>query len=143
MLSGVAYAAYNILTKIAMQRGYRPMSVTLYGFLGMTLVSLCVSNPVQIVQSVIADPAVTLPLCLGLGLCTVVFPYCLYTLAMRDLPAGTASALGIIEPMSATVFSVLLFREELDWLRTSGIALILLAVFLLGKYEGKGTTSNL
>jgi drug/metabolite transporter (DMT)-like permease len=33
LLSGVAFAAYNILTKIGIEKGSRPISVTLYAFL--------------------------------------------------------------------------------------------------------------
>ena len=54
---------------------------------------------------------------------------------MRDLPAGTASALGIVEPMAATVFSVLFLGERLSILPAVGIVLILGAVFMLGKSE--------
>ena len=60
-----------------------------------------------------------------------------YTKAMRTLPAGTASALGIVEPMAATVFSIAFLDERLSVISVAGIILILLAVFLLGKAEGK------
>ena len=61
-------------------------------------------------------------------------PYVLYTLAMRTLPAGTASALAIVEPMSATVFGFMI-GETLTVFSGIGIVLILLAVFLLGRAE--------
>ena len=54
---------------------------------------------------------------------------------MRDLPAGTASALSIVEPMAATVFSVVLFHEAMSVASVIGIVLILLAVFLLSRDE--------
>ena len=56
---------------------------------------------------------------------------------MKDLPAGTASALGIVEPMAATVFSIVIFREKVTVFSVIGIALILTAVFLLGKAENE------
>ena len=74
-----------------------------------------------------------MPLLIGMGICTCVIPYFLYALSMKELSAGTASALGIIEPMAATVYSVVLFREKLDAFSGAGIVLILASVFLLGK----------
>ena len=44
--------------------------------------------------------------------------------------------LGIVEPMAATVFSVIFLDEKLRLLPEIGIALILAAVFMLGKAEG-------
>ena len=55
------------------------------------------------------------------------------TLGLKELPAGVASSLGIIEPMSATVFSVVFFNENLSVLNVCGIILILFAVFILSK----------
>ena len=137
VLSGIAYASYNILTKISMRGGSRPVSATVYSFLFMSIIAICVCKPDQIVNNAAKSPAVTIPLLLGLGICTFVLPYLFYTLAMKTLPAGTASALAIVEPMAATLFSVILFDELLDLFSIIGIVLILLAVFLLGYSDNK------
>lgn len=136
--SGLCFAAYNILTKLAMQRGARASSATLYSFLSVAAVGLAFSAPWELTVSAARAPAVTLPLLIGLGVVTCTLPYIFYTLAMKELPAGTASALGIVEPMSATLFSVLLFSEPMNWSSGAGVALILLSVFLLSRVEGKG-----
>ena len=137
VLSGIAYAGYNLLTKIALSRGCKPVTTTVYSFAAMALIAALVCQPLDIPTYAAAAPAVTVPLLVGMGICTCVMPYFLYTLSMKDLSAGTASALGIIEPMAATVYSVVLFREELDIFSGIGIVLILVSVFLLGKAEDK------
>ena len=137
VLSGIAYAAYNLLTKVALSRGCKPVTTTVYSFAAMTLIAALVCNPQQIPVYAAAAPAVTVPLLVSMGICTCVMPYLLYTLSMKELSAGTASALGIIEPMAATVYSVVLFREKLDIFSGVGIVLILVSVFLLGKVEDK------
>lgn len=134
-VSGLSYAAYNILTKVAMRRGMAPVSVTLYAFMFMAMIASLFSEPVKMAESISREPLLSLPLLIGLGLCTFITPYFLYTLAMKELPAGTVSSLGIVEPMSATVFSVALFGERLDGFSVAGIVLIIFAVFLLGKTE--------
>ena len=137
VLSGISYGSYNILTKIAMRRKCAPVSTTLYSFLFMAVIALSVSRPQEMISYVKPEPWLTIPLILALGIVTFVLPYLLYTLALKELPAGTASALGIVEPMAATVFSVVIFREALSVYSVVGIVLILLAVFLLGKAEDK------
>jgi drug/metabolite transporter (DMT)-like permease len=79
------------------------------------------------------------PFIIGLGVITHVIPYLLYSNAMSYLPAGTTTAMGIIEPMSATLFSVIVYKEVLDVWAIIGIILILLAVFLLSRTENEKT----
>lgn len=135
VMSGISYAAYNVLTKIAMRRGSNPISANLYGFITMSAVALCVSKPYEIVGYAAKEPTVVIPALILLGIATFIVPYFLYTLSMKYLPAGTAASLGIIEPMSATVFSVIFLDEKLSVFSLMGIALILCAVFLLGMAE--------
>lgn len=135
LLSGISYSAYNIFTKIQMRKKSNPLSASMYCFIFMSLIALCASNPQEIPALVSQNPFEILPVLLGLGVGTALFPYVLYTLALKELPVGTASALGIIEPMSATVFSVVLLGEPLDLPSLLGIILILGAVLLLSKSE--------
>lgn len=135
ILSGVSYAIYNIVTKVALKKGISAVTATVYSFLVMAIIAVSSSKPHKIVTIAIENPLPTIPLLIGLGIFTFVVPYFLYTLAMRDLPAGTAAALGIVEPMAATVFSVLFLSENLGWLPAIGIILILVSVFALGKAE--------
>ena len=141
-LSGVAYAAYNILTKIAVKLEIEPPTVTLYCFAFISFISLFLIEPAKFVQSVSQAPATTLPLLIGLGTFTFVVPYFLYTMALRDIPAGVASSLSIIEPMSATLFGVIIFSEKLTLLSCIGILLILGAIFAIGYTENKKTTKE-
>ena len=134
-LSGISYAIYNIITKIALKKN-DAVFTTAWSFLFMAVIAAVSSKPHEIFTIASKDPLPVIPLLIGLGIATFVTPYFLYTLAMRDLPAGTAAALGIIEPMAATVFSIIFLNEKLTVLPAIGIILILLAVFMLGKAEG-------
>ena len=60
-------------------------------------------------------------------------PYSLYTVSLKALSSGTVSALGIVEPLSATLFGTFLFGEKLTLWTAAGIVLILSSVVLLGK----------
>ena len=133
--SGIAYSAYNIVTKIEMRKGYNPISATTYCFIFMCLLALVISNPPQMAGFAASNPIPVIPLMIGIGIIACVLPYFLYTLALRDLPVGTASSLSIVEPMAATIFSVTILGESLVTSSLIGIVLIIGSVFLLGKSE--------
>ena len=136
-LSGISYGAYNILTKISMRRGSSALSATIYSTVFMLLLALCVSNPQGIVEAVARGGGAALLWILGIGVVTFVLPYLFYTLSLRDLPAGTASSLSVVEPMSATLFGIFIYGEKLTLFSGVGIALIIFAVILLGMTETK------
>ena len=135
VLSGLTLAGYNIFTKISSSRKCKPLTTTLYGFMFMALSSLIFANPIEIVGKAAATPAVTVPLLLGIGLVTCIFPYFLYNLAVEKIPVGTAASLAVIDPMAATVFSVFI-GEKLNVFSVIGVVLVLCAIVLLGIAEG-------
>lgn len=138
VISGISYAAYNILTKLTMMRSYSPISQNIYGAFFMMLISLAVCKPLGIVEATAKEP-VTLSLALvALGVVTFVLPYLLFALGMKHLPAATASALSTVEPLSACAFGIML-GEMPDIFSFVGIILIILAVFLLGYSEKEKT----
>lgn len=132
--SGIAYSSYNIVTKIQMKNKCNPMSSSMYCFIFMTLISFAVTPPGKIISVAVANP-ISVPVMIGCGLCTCILPYIFYTLALKVLPAGTASSLAVVEPMAATVYSVVLLGEKLSVYSLAGIVLILSAVFMLSKSE--------
>ncbi len=131
-ISGITYSVYNIVTKVQMKRGCNPVTSNTYCFIVVSVIALCVSKPWQIAEIAVSNP-INILLMLGCGICTCIIPYFLYTLAFKSLPAGTVSALGVIEPMAATLYSVTLLGERLDVFSSAGIILILGAVFMLSR----------
>lgn len=135
LLAGLSYTAYNIFTKIEMRRNCNAIQATFYCFTVAALIGSFTCNVSQFSEIFIASPIAASALSLGIGIFTCISPYFLYTIALKHIPVGTASALSILEPMSATIFSVLLFSEPLDLYSVCGILLILSSVFLLSKAD--------
>lgn len=120
-------------------RGSNSISATLYAYTVMAIVGLVVCKPVGILEIAVQNPLAMVPLMIAMGICTCTMPFFLYTLALRDIPAGTASALGILEPVSATVFSVVFLQETLTTASFCGILLVLAAVMILNRCEARST----
>ncbi len=135
ILAGISFAVYNVANKISAKKDCDSTSATLYSFAFMSLSALIVSKPLEIPHIIANDLFPVLPLSVALGIVTCVLPYFLYTISMRSLDASTASALGTIEPMAATLYSVIIFNEKLSIYSVIGISLILAAVIMLGKNE--------
>lgn len=132
-LSGIAYAAYNIFTKIEMKNGINPVKANFYCFLFSVIVGFIAAKPFGIIDCIRQNPTVVITLSVGVGFFTCILPYFLYTMALREIPAGTASTLGILEPMSATILSIIVLGEKLSLYSLIGIVLILGSVFLISK----------
>ena len=137
VLSGVSYAIYNILAKLSVRRGGSPIKSTMYAFLFMAIIALIPSRPDLAVSYIAEKPVPTVPLLVGLGLCTCVIPYFLFNSSLKTLPSGTASAMSIIEPLSASIFSFTLLGEDPDAFSIAGIVLILGCVIVLERSELK------
>ena len=142
ILSGVFYAVYSILMKFAMRKNAKPLSAAFYCDLFMALFALIPAKIHLMPALIAADPVKTLPALAGLGLVTFFVPYYLYTLSLRYIPAGTASALAVIEPLAATIYSILFLKEKLTLLAGVGIVLILGASILLCSLKEKQKVSD-
>lgn len=141
LLSGISYSAYNIFTKVEMKKGSEPASAAMYNFVFMSILALSICQPAKMLGNV--DSAGTVLLMIGIGVVTTVLPYLLYTIAMKDLPAGTATSLGVVEPLSATIFGMIFLAQTPNVFGFFGIALIVVAVFLLGRAEDGGADKHL
>lgn len=132
ILSGVAYASYVLLVKYYNREGVASTTANIYTFLFMTVITLSVCKPISLFATAAGNLMPTVPLLIALGICTSVIPFALNGIALRDLSAGTVAALGIMEPLSATVYSVVFFSEPMDVWNVLGVVIILSAVVFLG-----------
>lgn len=131
LLSGISYSAYNIIAKVQISKKGNPLSASVYCYIFMALVSLCFADVLSIFSIANTSPVLLYSLIIGVGVFTVTLPYSLYTLSLKYIPVGTASALGIIEPMTATLFGVVFFGEPLSLTSIIGIVFIMTAVLML------------
>lgn len=135
LLAGFSFGMYNIVTKIAMRRGSHPTSAMAYSFIFMGVISLLFVDVNNMAVLTAQNPALVLVLMVGIGLFTCFLSYLIYAYALKELPAGVAAALGLIEPVAAIIYGVALFGDELTWILIAGIVLILGAVFVMSRVE--------
>lgn len=127
--AGLGYALYSIFSRYALQRGYHSLTITFYTFL-LAAISTIFLADIPLVGTVITEsvPIFVLALCLG-GLCTVI-PYLTYTIGLRYMENSKASIFATVEPIMATVFGAVVFKEGLSVMGVVGIALVIVALII-------------
>ncbi len=137
LLSAVSYTGYNIFNKIAAKRGIDPFSTTLYTFFFAALCAILFSKPWELPSLIAQNPASLLPSFFLHSLATCLLPYLLYSVSLKYLSVGVASAMSIIEPMSAALIGFIVYQDPLSPSSVAGMVLIIGSVFLLGLGESK------
>lgn len=129
--SGILYSVYCILSKVEAMHGYSSLTATLYHFMTMGVVGLFFIDLPTYKVAVAQSPIFTVPMVIAMGLCTCVIPYFLFSLSLEDVPVGVASALGIVEPVAATLYGIF-FKEYPSPSMWIGIVLVLGSCVILG-----------
>ncbi len=134
--SALFYSLYNILNKISAKKHIDPFSTTLYTFLFAALFSILICRPQELPILIGKNPGLLIPMFFVHSLITCLLPYLIYTISLKYVPVGVASALCIIEPMTAALLGFLVLGDPVAFSSISGIILVIAAVFLLGISEG-------
>lgn len=129
LASGFGYALYSIFGNVALKK-YSSLTVTTYTFSIATLALAPFCLRVALLQKVTSSPSVLLNV-LGIGLISTLVAYILYTIGLSRVEPGEASVMAFVEPMVATLASVLVLHERLSWAGMIGIVLIFVAIVIL------------
>ena len=130
--SGIGYGLYSIFGRIALEKGYHPMTVSAYTFLFACVGVLPFIKPVEIWEKMNVAPGLW-----GWALCMVLFSTCmsftLYTVGLKYMEAGRAAVLATLEPIVTALVGVLLYKEMLSLIMVLGIVMVLGASVLISK----------
>ncbi len=130
--AGFCYALYSIFGRLAQERGYAPLTITVWAFLFAALGGLFIADWGNVASVVKAHPAVAFPW-LGLVLVSTILSYSTYTASLRHLETSTAAVLVSVEPAVATLTGIVACGERLTLYGLAGMLLILAAAFALNR----------
>lgn len=130
--SGIGYGLYSIFGRIALEKGYHPMTVSAYTFLFACVGVLPFIKPIEIWNKMNVESGLW-----GWALCMVIFSTCmsftLYTIGLKYMEAGRAAVLATLEPIVTTLVGVVVYKEMLSLVMVCGIAMVLGASILISK----------
>ncbi|MEH2390436.1 MAG: DMT family transporter, partial [Nostoc sp.] len=123
VLSGVAFAAYIILTRVCASK-LHPVTFTLINFATMLLLSfICLMLPFW---NLVVDPSKMLELVLSafiLGVLTLA-GYLLNNVGISKLGGSRAALIGGTIPVLTVIFAGLIIQENLDFVQILGVLLV-------------------
>ncbi len=128
--SGVGYALYSIFSKFALKRGYNSLTITFYTFV-FAFMGLLFFADVPLVTTTVFKTVPNAATGVLIGLASAVLPYVFYTKGLESVEAGKASVIASVEPVCATLISVIFYGEKLSLLQVLGIAFVILSIVIL------------
>lgn len=131
IMSGVCYALYSIFSKLALERSYSPLTITLYTFIFSAVASVLVIDT-KPVMTYMTKNTENLLFCIVFALLSSVLPYLTYTLSLKYIKPATASIVASIEPVVATITGAFVFSEQVQFpFGYIGIALVIASIVLI------------
>lgn len=132
--AGLGYGLYSIFSRFAINRGYGPYTIIFYSFLFSSIALLFVTKPGDVITKLMSGNIFSNVLyAVGMSVIVTVLPYMFYTKGLTMVENTKAAVMACIEPIMATVFGFLIFREVLSFYEIVGIILVLTAIVLLNK----------
>ncbi|MGM7317731.1 DMT family transporter [Idiomarina sp. ST10R2A5] len=133
LLSGLSLALFIFGFKYATQHG-SPQAILSIAFLTLVVVLGVLIDPAEAAQ---VPGSVDWPLFAIIGVLGGGASFILYLIGLRRTPPALASIVATIEPVTASLFGVIVLGEILAYSQVLGMLLILVTVTALGVYSGK------
>lgn len=130
LLSAFGYGLYSIFGRFALNKGYQPLTIAFYTFVfaSVAAVFLIDYSEVSLISRFdLWDWTVAFLM----GLIVTVLPYVFYTIGLAGVSAGSAAIMASIEPVVATLVSLIVFREGITLYGVLGILLVLSSIVIL------------
>ena len=130
--SGIGYGLYSIFGRVALEKGYHPMTVSAYTFLFACVGVLPFVKVGELLETMKVEPTLW-----GWALAMAFFSTCmsftLYTVGLKYMEAGKAAVLATLEPIVTTIVGVVVYEESLSAAMVLGIVLVLGASVLISR----------
>jgi len=128
--SGLGYALYSIFARFALNKGYHSFTVTFYTLAFSCLGSVFFCEWKKAGDYIIENPLRILFLLL-FGLISTVLPYIFYTLGLSGMESGNASIIASIEPVTATIIGVVVYKEKMSIMGLIGAMLVIASIVIV------------
>jgi len=133
LLSAVGYATYSIFSRIALKRGYHPVTVSTYIIVMAFLWGLLLTDIPSLLQVLDGQAGKVMGTVYLSSLVITLIPYVMYAQGLKHLETSKAAIMTYMEPASATFLGLVLYHEPLTLTLLAGFLLVGLALYILNK----------
>lgn len=134
LLAGICYALFIFGFKYAAPHG-SPQAILSIAFSVLVVMLVWPADAGQIVAAI---NSAALPLFAGIGVLGAGLSFVFYVIGLREVAPAIASIVAMVEPVTASLFGVVILNESLTGSQVIGMALILVAVTALSLYSSPG-----
>jgi len=131
LLSGLSYAVFIFGFKYAAPHG-SPQAILVIAFAVLTAILFWLGDPDQ-TAAVLKTPS--WPLFVALGVVGAGLSFIFYIVGLKHTAPAVASIVAMVEPVTASLFGVVVLNESLAALQVFGMGLILVTVTALSVYS--------
>ena len=125
----MGYALYSIFSRAAINRGYSPLTVTGWAFTFAALFSAAAADMTSLGNMLSEKPSMGL-YAAAFAIVASVLPYLLYSTGLKGTDNSTAAVIDSVEPVAATVFGMILYKEIPSPSAAAGIILVVSALVI-------------
>lgn len=129
IISAIGYALYSIFSRFALNRGYHPLTTTVWAFIFAAVCSMFMSDIPFCISTFYNVPSMVF-FTIIFAIITSILPYTLYAFGLKGTETSTAAVIASIEPVSATIFGIFFYGEYPSIPAIIGIILVLSALVL-------------
>ncbi len=134
LLAGLSYAIFIFGFKYAAPHG-SPQAILSIAFAVLAIVLILPADAYQTV-AVLSTP--DWPLFAGLGVLGAGLSFVLYIIGLNHTAPAVASIVAMVEPVTASLFGIVVLNDKLVGPQFFGMGLILITVTVLSVYSGSG-----
>jgi drug/metabolite transporter (DMT)-like permease len=138
LLSGLSYAVFIFGFKYAAPQG-SPQAILGIAFAALVIILIW---PGDAKQTIAALSTPSWPLFVALGVLGAGLSFIFYIIGLKHTAPAVASIVAMVEPVTATLFGVLVLDESLVGMQIFGIGLILITVTALSVYSSTVVVSE-
>ncbi|MBR4503442.1 MAG: DMT family transporter [Candidatus Methanomethylophilaceae archaeon] len=135
-VSGFCFATYTICSKDLSENGVSATEILFYGSL-VAIAGLAPFCDLPSAFSTVSADLGNLALIVALGIFMTLLPFALFNWSLKRIEAGKTSVITFAEPMTATALGLILYGEDITLETAAGLAMILIALMLVGREKSK------
>lgn len=134
LLAGVSYAIFIFGFRYAVPHG-SPQAILVIVF-GVLVITLFWPSDAEQILAALTTP--DWPLFAAIGVLGAGLSFVLYIIGLKHTPPAVASIVAMVEPVTASLFGVMVLSERLSALQIAGMGLIIVTVTALSAYSSYG-----
>ena len=128
IMCGIMYAVNGVTTRVLSDWGMKASTINFwYFFIGaISLLPLC--NWGQVATYLSNEPVTGTLWLIGQSFVCMIFPYVIFTIALRNMEIAVAGTLELVEPAAALMWGLVLFGEVPTPLMVVGVVVVIVAI---------------